>query len=327
MDMLLRELYELSIGAAFRKAQNDLSEISYSTIKSAYEKNDNEVQTVAKLCEALAGFKWKSLSIHAEKIHGSKSVVEFDERGIRERTELADMVVLSIVSEGSHIRLMRLALIQNKKETAIGEKCWDINPHQLFLLENFPTITGVKGVLNSQPGKQVVFLNTSGSLGNYGLFHNSGEMYFANASTVSRAIAKKAVTLNDLEHVPLLQNTNQFPSLLQMDPILLEELLHFHFKRFPNFAMCQLPLSTRNPQTQNIYCFIRNLTLMQLGEIVEIGNRVMDAHLYSFSRSILRKIEPFADLSFQSENNFEDQEFDDALTDGLFVAVAHINIP
>jgi len=92
------------------------------------------------------------------------------------------MVIISVATKDREIVYEKTAFIQNKKEDS--ENVWKIDQDQLYLLHNFPTFKGEKGIFRKNFNDDVVFQHYSETLGNYGLFQSPGEMILTNAFTV-----------------------------------------------------------------------------------------------------------------------------------------------
>ena len=322
MERIVKHLTYLAQCTNFRKFQNSLADDAYRAIAEQYSQaRGYEIPMVSSLCNALHDKNWNQFRIHAEKIHGSRSQVSFNMQGTKKNKELGDTVFISLAASGGRVVLAKMAIVQNKRESS--PKRWGIDQEQLFLLEHFPSFSGVKGIPSKLDRKEMTFLNVSGQLGNFGFFENPGEMYFVDAATVSRARHGNSVHLNELFRASRAnQKTTSWPYLT--DPYLLEEIIHFHLKRFPYF-LYDLPFSESRTCVLNLQELIRCLTMLKVGEVIEANGRIFDQHLHSFTKQLLRTICPNWDISFSQEENTDSLiEIDASEYEGLaVVAILH----
>ena len=181
MDDIIREFHdEYYASAEFRVWQNDLACDIYRKLSPHTDSGKlQEVPKVTALCEAMSDRKYRGLTIESRMIHGyNNSGVSFDYMGKTAKKELGDMAIISIATIDRRIFLLKTAFIQNKDSK---NNDWGIDEKQLFLLKNFPTFTGERGMFKSQT---FTFLNHSGTLGNFGLFLPNGDMTFLTAQNV-----------------------------------------------------------------------------------------------------------------------------------------------
>jgi hypothetical protein len=199
--------------------------------------------------------------------------------------ELADMVVLSIITCGTDIVYEKTAFIQNKKAKENGSEKWDIDKEQLFLLHNFPTFVGAKGIFNKNfPGRKITFLNSTGSLGNYGLFQQPGEIIIAIASEVFAKLNGGSIDYKKIAEDGAKYSTQNMlkPSFDVGDTL----VVCAHGGTEPY----RLPFLQNTSLSLNAYEFIRNLTQFNIGEpIVSIENKSTNPDLSEFNRFILKK--------------------------------------
>jgi len=216
----IREFYEYYYTPVeFRSWQNDLVGDIYSKIAIHAEPGKlREVPKVFSLCEAMSDRQYRNLKIESRMIHGYQhgykgsepSGVEFLLRSEDARCELADMVLISLVTIDKKVVLLKTAFVQNKDSKAHPD-VWRIDPKQLFLLKNFPTFKGKYGIFKD---KSLAFLNHTGTLGNYGLFLSNGDMTLLTARNVFRNQQSNAhITFDDIrnesaEHYPQTSRKN-----------------------------------------------------------------------------------------------------------------------
>jgi hypothetical protein len=202
MRRLWRKLSDLSQDEGFLRFQNSLSLDFYESLGRGYNTNDNEVELVKGLVDVANGKSYASVTFSASMLHGSRSYVEFNHRDKPVTKELGDMAVISLVTCGQERLLQKVCIIQNKKTSGSS---WSIDQEQLFLLKNFPPFTGNKGIFKGC--SDIVFRNTSGCLGMFGLMKSPGEMILVSAPVLSAVIgSKKTVDLDALSFPAGLQN-------------------------------------------------------------------------------------------------------------------------
>lgn len=166
---------------AFLGFQHAVTRAAYDSLAGSYATGDNEPEVVSKLVDALHDKSYDQIRLTAHMIHGAgRSGVQFRYRAADVTRELGDMVVISMVTDGPERILQRVCIIQNKKAHAGN---WVVDDKQLFLLKNFPPLSGRSGIFRGT--SDVRFRNTSGCLGAYGLLYEPGEMILASAQAVA----------------------------------------------------------------------------------------------------------------------------------------------
>jgi hypothetical protein len=321
MDNLIRTLSDYYIRSDFRRFQNNLAKEIYETIGTSYLNSDGEVKMVTEMCNRINGKSFDKLEFYSKKIHGTRSYVEFHNHDKPVTKELADMLIISVATRGGDIIYEKTAFIQNKKENVLNS--WEIDQDQLYLLHNFPTFKGSKGIFRRNFVDEVIFLNHSESLGNYGLFQHPGEMILVNALTVYRLQQGDKIALSDIQKFAETNSKNKTgqPFPLIIDHPIMEEMLFRYYKHFPKYGLpfTNFPFLNKSSVSFNIYEFIRNWTLFNIGELVSIYGNTLDEDLLKFNRAILKE----TGLSrFIKLDNIENQEFEDNLN----IIVAHINL-
>lgn len=293
MERLFRKLAECLNDNEFKKFKSDFSHKLYDCLSSGYAENDNEVALVTKMSESINKTKYKDFSFYAEKIHGSRSYVEFNYRDKPTTKELADMVIISTVSQGRERIFQKIAFIQNKKDT---NNSWQIDLEQLFLLKNFPTITGKKGIFNKAPNKEVIFQNYSKTLGNYGLFINPGEMMLVAANIVDSLKDNNKICVNDFKNINQTINNNQsFSPFTAFDfhhPFM-DEFFHHYFKYFHRYGFIppfgnSLPFLNNSFISRDIFEFIDNWSFFNIGEPTLVNGNIINENLHSLSNALIR---------------------------------------
>jgi hypothetical protein len=319
MDNLIRTFSNYYNRPEFRRFQNTLSREVYETLGTSYSNSDGEVKMVTDMCNTIDGKTFEKFKFYSKKIHGTRSFVEFHNQDKPTTKELADMVVISVATKNKEIVYEKTAFIQNKKEDTANN--WKIDQDQLYLLHNFPTFKGKKGIFKTNYKDEVVFLNQSETLGNYGLFQQPGEMVLINALTIFKLQQGDKISLSDIRKFTS-NNTNrnnglQFPFI---DHHFMDEMIYRMFKHFPKYGLpfSNLPFLNNSIASFNIYEFIRNWTLFNIGEVVSAFGNIVDKDLSDFNRILLKE----AGLGQFINLNIDNQGFESNLT----ILVAHINL-
>jgi len=284
IDSLLREVF---YNSGFRLKQNAIAQSAYDTLTASYNRGDNEVAMVTRLCDDLHGKDCGKAKIYAKKVHGnsssSGSMVTFYNGSRKTMRELADMVIISMATHKAKVIFEKIAFVQNKKETA--KEKWKIDQDQLYLLHNLPTFDGVSGIFGKQ--KDIALPNAFGRLGNYGLFIANGDMVFANAAIINALQNKETVSLDSIRKETTKNKRNSlghFP----FDPMLMEEFYHCnkHSYWMPLFA--ELPILGNCEIALNLYQFIRNWTQFNIGETTICRGRVISGELVSLADTFIK---------------------------------------
>lgn len=290
MNNLIRTFTDYYNRPDFRKFQNTLAKDVYETLGTSYSNSDGEVKMVTEMCNTINGKTFEKLKFHSKKIHGTRSFVEFQNQDKPTTKELADMVIISVATQGREIVYEKTAFIQNKKEDK--NENWKIDQDQLYLLHNFPTFKGNKGIFKRNFKDEVVFLNHSETLGNYGFFQEPGEMILLNALMVYRLQQSNKISFSDIRRYTNnnLNNNSGFHFPL-IDHPFMEEMLYRYFKHFPKYGLpfLNLPFLNNSIASFNIYEFIRNWSLFNIGEVVSAYGNTFDKDLSKFNRILLRE--------------------------------------
>jgi len=319
MNSLIRFFSDYYNHQDFRKFQNTLAREVYETLAKSYSNSDGEVKMVTDMCDAINGSAFRGLRFYANKIHGTRSFVEFYNQDKPTTKELADMVVISVATRDHEIVYEKVSFIQNKKEET--ENVWKIDQDQLYLLHNFPTFKGEKGLFKRNFRDEVVFLNNSETLGNYGLFQSPGEMILVNALTIYQLQQSNKISLSDIRKYA--KNTNNSNSQFTLiDHPFWEEMAYRYLKHFPKYGspFLNFPFLNNSFISFNIYDFIRNWSCFNIGDVASIEGKVIDNDLNKFSRILLAK----TGLSEFTRYKNEIQEFD--FENNIAIMVAHIDL-
>lgn len=319
MDNIFNTLSEYYSSTDFTKFQNSFASKVYETLGTSYSNSENEVNMVTDMCSVIHGTTYQKLKFHSKKIHGTRSFVDFKKQNKLTTTELADMVIISVVTQNREIIYEKTAFIQNKKEDS--SETWNVDQDQLYLLHNFPTFKGNKGIIKKNFKDEVVFLNRSQTLGNYGLFSAPGEMTLINALSVFKMLKGEKIYLSDIR--AFLNNgfqSNPAFSFTLIDQSVLDEMFFRYINYFPKYGLpsINLPFLNNSNISFNIYEFIRNWTLFNIGDVVSVYGNIIDQDLSTFNRILLKE----AGLEEFINTNIVDQEFDD----DLIVVIAHLDL-
>ena len=111
MEQIFREYSELLGDLDFRKFQNELSQKMYDALAQGFIIRENEVSLVERLVKTINNSNFKKFRFYAQKIHGARSFVEFNYRDKPTTKEIADMVVISIVSDERKRILQKITFI------------------------------------------------------------------------------------------------------------------------------------------------------------------------------------------------------------------------
>ena len=320
MNRLFQTFAEYYNRRDFRLFQNDLSKETYESLANSYSNSHNEVKTVTDICKILNGKRFEKLQFYSKKIHGARSFVEFFNQDKPVTKEMADMAIICVATKDKNIVYEKISFVQNKKEDSNNN--WKIDQDQLYLLRNFPTITGKKGLFKKNYKNEIVFLNHNENIGTYGLFKSSGEMILANAKTIYGLQNGNKVSYDDLKkHIDTnaFRQTNSFP-FFGFDHPFWDEMIYKMFKHSPKYGspFFDLPFLNNNSNSLNIYDFIRNWTLFNIGEVCKAGGNVIDNDLSVITRVFLREAGLNDIINIETEQN----SFDNNIN----LLIAHLNL-
>jgi hypothetical protein len=326
MERLFRTFCEYHNDRNFLKFQNDLAKEIYDSLGKSYSNSAGEVKIVTDICNVINNKSFKKLHFNANKIHGKRSYVEFDNKDKPTTKELADMAIISVATRSREIIFEKIAFVQNKKEK---DNVWDIDQDQLYLLQNFPTLKGKTGLLKGFYGTDnVIFSDKSRTLGNYGLFQKPGEMILVNALNIFKLQENDKISFNEIKKYPYTFSMNNNINFPLCDCMCWEEMFHRWHKYYPYcwLSFFNFPFLNNFPISYNIYDFVRNWTLFNIGEIVVASNHILNQDLFTFSKALMRNVvsNDVIDLSFN--NNQEDgynnyQEFTD-----MAIFITHLDL-
>lgn len=284
MNRFFDTAVRLSDDAGFLDWQNEVTRHAYDALGQGYASNSNEVELVTKLVDAVNDKSYDQIQISANKIHGSRSYVEFNFRDKPTTKELADMAVITVITAGKNRLAQRLCVIQNKKAK---DQKWAIDHEQLFLLKNFPPFTGNRGIFRGM--SDVAFRNRSGCLGAFGLFSEPGEMMLVAAPEFAELLRDRAsisqADIGLLSHV-LHDGGQPFVhagpfSMPLFDPeewhFIMREMVHrigpFPWRGFGH----SLPFLGNVHYTRDMYDFVKAWTQVNLGEFTCMLGAIINA--------------------------------------------------
>ena len=314
MRRVYDKLRQLSSEPDFFTFQNQLARGIYEALGQGYASNDGEVELVKKLIDAFNGKEFKGLRLYAEILHGSRSYVEFNYMDKPVTKELGDMLIISLATAGSKRLFQRLCIVQNKKSQ--GDK-WAIDQEQLYLLKNFPSFTGNKGIFRRS--RDLIFRNNSGCLGAFGFFTPPGELLLASAPLVTEMLrGQKVLKVTDVSVFPQtglgggggLGAGPGIPYPFFRHP---EELFFLLEEILPHYGW-GLPLSGTAILGNTHFCrdvhdLSRDCTQMNIGEPTYAFDRVLNPHVDAFANLVLRHIHYEAHPDPPGDNVFGDSPF------------------
>lgn len=336
MHTVIETFMDLMKNERFLGFQNDLALDIYDGLGQGFSSNENEVSLVTKLCKITDGKSYGPLSIRADKIHGSRSYVEFNYMDKPVTKELGDMAVITVVSSGRERLFQKLCIIQNKKSSEItsgknkGNSRWDIDLEQLYLLKNFPRLSGNKGILKHC--HDVSFRNTGGCLGAFGLMHVPGDMILITAPLLTELMkGRKSLNISDISVIGDNCNVSQqggmgLPFFGRIHPkelyMMYEELWHCSRGMWPFMNGANMPFLNNTLFTRDIYDFVRSWTQINIGETSFSFGKVTNVVVDSFSNALLRQIGFGEGMDLPVIQNFSEFSWEGELG----VAVTHIDI-
>jgi len=298
----------------FVRFQNELSQVAYDTLGQGYKTGDNEVALVTKLVAAINEKSYDHITVAANKIHGTRSFVEFNYRDKPTTKELGDMAVISIVTAGKSRLLQRVCIIQNKKAK---DHVWGVDEEQLFLLKNFPPFSGNRGLFRGMT--EVAFQNRSGCLGAYGLFDEPGEMMFVAAPLFAEVLRTRgSVPSNEIGLPSAITQTgihSAFPAALfshLFDPeewyMIMREVFH-RIGPFPwrGFGL-GLPFFGNVHYGRDIYDFVRAWTQVNLGEYTCLAGATINPEVDGFANRLIRSAGLERDIDLPTGNEITDMK-------------------
>ena len=322
----IREFYEYYYSSIdFKKWRDEFAREIYACLNSNI--GLGEVKTVTDLCDVMTSKQYRGLRIESKKTHSrSTSGVKFNYIDKETVTELADMVIVSIITFNREIVLLKTAFIQNKKATPNNKisNSWGIDQKQLFLLKNFPTFVGVSGIFNNNV---ITFLNHSGTLGNYGLFSLHGDLIFLTArNTFCNQNANGNISFDNIRNAASASMTslNYYHSY------------NFCHRCYPNcfdghkdyfMPLSQLnymPFFNNYSYSLDVHEIIKDLTYFNIGEPSSISGRITDYNLYNFTSNLL--CSAFGYIIGENYFNYDGGNTNNIWEGGINVILNHLEL-
>jgi len=320
---LINNYLKLLMDLKFKQFQNGLSKKIYDSLAQEYSNNKDEVSLVGRLVDMINNSVYKNIKLYAQKIHGAKSFVEFNYRSTLTTKEIADMVVISVASSQREIVFQKITFIQNK----VGKnKNWDIDDEQLFLLKNFPTFSGRKGIFKSFSDEQITFSNNTKCLGSYGLFMDPGEMVFLSAPLLSELVINNKIEIKNIrlpEKIDTLRNSDSFFQFILFNdlfPGLLPRYLEGFGFITPFLSNKPFPFLNNSIFARDVYDFVQDWTRFNIGEPTYAFGKVINPTLYEFTNFLLKTTGIKNNVNLPLEGT--EGEFDS----GMALFVMHIDI-
>jgi hypothetical protein len=320
-------MYEMVQDNGFLAFQNQVIRSAYEGLGQGYSANDNEVALVTRLVTSINGKSYKQLRLLANKIHGSRSYVEFDYRDKPTTKELGDMVVITAVTNGSQRLFQRLCIIQNKK--ASGGK-WGIDREQLYLLKNFPPLSGNRGILRGS--HNIAFRNTSQCLGAFGLLFEPGEMIFASAGLITEmsrgedSLSRDRIAMPSHAGMNTSSQSSIFSALpwMHFHPMEVHHLLH----ELEEYVGC-FPWSFGGQQfmgntiyANDICDLIRAWTQLSIGEVTCSDGKIINREVDDFTNHLIRN----AGFGEGIEFSFQDSNIERRFLGDVTVFMMHLDV-
>lgn len=327
MKNLFRAIAALSNDDGFTNFQHHVVHAFYDTLGQGYKAKEDEVGLVKRLVEAADGKGYGPIRLHGSMLHGTRSYVDFNYLNQPVTRELGDMAIIELVTAGSERIFQKLCIVQNKK-TESGS--WGLDPEQLFLLKNFPPFSGTKGMFRGR--RDLVFRNTSGCLGAYGLLAAPGEMLFSAASMISEfSRGKKSVALSNIAAPPASDYSRSsagafgfqlWPLLSQLHPREAYYLLHEFHDLAPALSGFGISYLGNITFSRDLYDLTRAWTQLSLGEPTYIHGTIVNAPVDAFANLLIKSAGLGQLADFPSDEIFGDNRFEGEMA----ILLMHMNV-
>jgi len=159
----------------------------------------------------------------------------------------------------------------------------------------------------------ITLANTFGSLGHYGLFKTSGDMFLANsriirATQTGKVAENRNIKYEDLIKLTAQRDQNGFGHLgcghWRYHPECYE-MFRYLYKDFGSLiSMQELPFLTNRDISSNIYEFIKNWTQFNIGETVVANKKPLDNSLSWFATQIANEVaQKDLYINYENQNN------------------------
>jgi hypothetical protein len=168
----------------------------------------------------------------------------------------------------------------------------------------------------------MALLNASGQLGNYGLFFKPGDMAFVNAKLVTALQKKNVISFEDIKRDSAAKNAEY----LGVAGISDEEIYYIHRYGWLFHGPPKLPILGQCSVALNIYEFIRNWTLFNIGEVVAVDGRITNGLVASLANTLMWKAGFGEMFEWTTSNDWAEWSGDEIGEHGVAVMVAHYEI-
>lgn len=337
MQTLVEKLASLIKNPGFEAFQHELAKESYDALVAGYTASDDEIRLAHRLVKATNGKTHAGARVISNVIHGPRSMVKFyypDPKKQAQR-EMGDILIVGLVTSGNKRLIQKSCIIQNKKDTG-KTRGWTIDRKQLFLLKNFPPVTGVSSIVPK--GITLSFSNYSGCLGTYGLFLAPGDMIYMSASLIEEMLrgAKSLPLKNIIYH--------EDPDFSRFQPAQIPTHFNIEGFRFSEHGddwglMGRLRTDYNNPSefhigpngqpilgtvryARDIYDFIRAWTQLSIGDISCANGNIIDGPLDALTNRVIREANLPIEFDLPPDNIFESQGGES----GIGVMVYHVSL-
>jgi len=330
----MREFYEYYYSSPDFKMWRDefVSEI-YACLTSNIGIREDLI--VTELCDVMSRKQFRGLRIESRKTHSrSTSGVQFDYIGKQTVKELADMVIVSIVTFNREILFLKTAFVQNKKAPKDNKiSTWGIDQKQLFLLKNFPKFAGVSGIFNNEKVSSIFnkgkisFLNLSNTLGNFGLFDTNGEMIFLTAkNTFCNQNASGNISFDSIRNAAAFSApaANYYHSYHNNCRRCYKDCFDDYMGYFTSLSnLDYMPFFNNYSYALDVHEVVKDLTFFNIGEPSSILGKVIDEKLYNFTGYLL-----FSAFGHKlNENHFNyNENTNDFWEGGINIILNHLEL-
>lgn len=269
------------------------------------------------------------VQMSAVRIHGNMaSGVTFKRFGKQTPKELGDTIFISLATHNCKTILERVSITQFKcsDKNTTSPSHWDIDSDQLYLLSRFPRFVWQNGLLKNQ---RFDLLDSSGSLGTYGLFHWPGDFIMLPARDIYSAVGPYSTTqistsldINEIRQLLRNRGVNTHPNFF-CDPFITRIAL------WDILAAGVDPAISNCCRHSNGHEFVDAYLRFQFGELVTTPWGVVNPSVKEFVQKFMTAIrdysgkgkysqaKPIAEmyLSFDGNNNDIGSNFGDNILD------------
>jgi hypothetical protein len=324
---LFRYFHRVSRDPKFRMFQDDLAQGVYEGIGKCASKHANELDFLDAFIAALNNQSHDRLRIHARRIHGKRSFVQFRYHDQPTTKELGDTALITCATHSGRIVYERLSLIQHK---VIRGGHVSIDPAQLFLLKNFPQFTSDCGILRSKtPAKLTDFER---ALGGFGFFTDDGEFIYSSAERLTHAIGA-TTTRASREQVCRAFSRNHRDDSNRSGGFFGEHLLAWspphHFERYlmhmgdflgdPEMFHLGVGGTRASTACSDLHEFTHDLAGLRIGSLVSFDGTTADPAARTIAQKCLR-LARIEGIPVQLQDDDEELESD------VVIIVAHASL-